>query len=76
MGIVNEEDEKLQLLKQESTKIYDVILKDLREINEHNASGRYPVSVLWNYKDDREATLPEAVDYVLSGYQRRKRKWV
>ena len=73
--IVNEEDEKLQNLKQEwGEGIYMVVISALKEINEYNPSGRYIVSELWNFKEERKAALKEVISYILKNIYTLKRK--
>ena len=56
--IINEEDEKLQKLKQEwGDEIYMAVTTSLKEINEYNPSGRYPVIELWNFKERKESHI-------------------
>ncbi|KAJ9689281.1 hypothetical protein PVL29_014788 [Vitis rotundifolia] len=75
LEIINEEDEKLQKLKQEwGDEIYMAVTTSLKEINEYNPSGRYTVFELWNFKEGRKATLKEVIQYILKNLKTLKRK--
>ncbi|KAE8697866.1 putative Aquaporin NIP1.1 [Hibiscus syriacus] len=63
--ILNEEDEKLKDLKDWGEEVYMEVETALKELNEYNASGRYIVSELLNFKEDRKATLKEVVAYIV-----------
>ncbi|XP_043812238.1 factor of DNA methylation 1 isoform X4 [Manihot esculenta] len=73
--IVDEEDEKLQNLKQEwGNDIYMAVITALKELNEYNPSGRYVVAELWNFKEQRKATLKEVIAYIVKNIKTLKRK--
>ncbi|GKD92665.1 factor of DNA methylation 1-like protein [Tanacetum coccineum] len=64
--VINDDDELLKGLKAEwGTGIYDGVVTAFMEMNEYNPSGRYVVNELWKFKDNRKATLNEAI----SGYK-------
>lgn len=73
--IINEDDEKLKDLKSEyGDEVYNAVTKALREINEYNPSGRYIVREIWNFKENRRATLQEGVAHLLKQWKPRKRR--
>ncbi|XP_062088202.1 factor of DNA methylation 3-like isoform X2 [Humulus lupulus] len=72
--VVDEEDEKLKTLKMGfSESVYNAIKTALTEMNEYNPSGRFIVQELWNFKEDRKASLKEVVEFMLHGWTPNKR---
>ncbi|WCJ18046.1 XH/XS domain-containing protein [Euphorbia peplus] len=60
--IIDEEDGELKDLKIEhGEKAYEAVKNALIEMKEYNDSGRYPVKELWNFDEDRRATLQEGI---------------
>ncbi|KAK9922865.1 hypothetical protein M0R45_031305 [Rubus argutus] len=54
--------EKLKKLKiQLGDEVYKKVTTALIKLNKYNDSGRYPVSDLWNFKEERNASLEEGV---------------
>ncbi|KAL4559877.1 hypothetical protein LXL04_032023 [Taraxacum kok-saghyz] len=73
--VVNEDDELLNKLKAEwGNGIFDAVVTAFKEMNEYNPSGRYVVNELWNFKDNRKATLKEVISYILKNLKSLKRK--
>lgn len=67
---VDPDNEKLQALRRElGDEVYQTVVTALEEIEEYNASGRYPVPVIWNYERKRRATLREVIAVLLDHIQ-------
>ncbi|KAF5203422.1 Factor of dna methylation [Thalictrum thalictroides] len=63
---INDDDDKLKQLKDSmGEQVYKAVCVALKEMNEYNSSGRYPVPELWNFKEDRKASLKEVIQYSL-----------
>ncbi|RHN76088.1 hypothetical protein MtrunA17_Chr2g0328231 [Medicago truncatula] len=68
--ILDGEDEKLKSLKDEfGDEVHDAVATALKELNECNPSGRYPIPELWNFREGRKATLKEGVSHLI-------RQWI
>ncbi|KAJ6799933.1 factor of DNA methylation 5-like [Iris pallida] len=73
--VLKENDEKLVALKEQlGEEVYNAVTTSLIEMNLYNPSGRYIVPELWNYKENRKATLKEVVQYILKQWKTQKRK--
>jgi hypothetical protein len=73
--ILDEEDEKLRSLKDEfGDEVHDAVATALKELNEYNPSGRYPIPELWNYKEGRKALLKEGVSLLLNKWKQLRPK--
>ncbi|XP_043702324.1 factor of DNA methylation 1-like [Telopea speciosissima] len=72
---VDDKDEKLKKLKEEwGDKVYNSVTTALLELNEYNASGRYVVPELWNFREGRKASLKEVIQHILNPLRTRKRQ--
>ncbi|GJS82089.1 factor of DNA methylation 1-like protein [Tanacetum coccineum] len=59
--VINEDDELLKGLKAEwGTGVFDAVVTACKEMNGYYP-GEYVVNELWNFKDNRKATLKEAI---------------
>jgi len=73
--ILDGEDEKLKSLKDEfGDEVHDAVATALKELNEYNPSGRYPVPELWNFKEGRKASLKEGVSHLIKQWKSNKGK--
>ncbi|VYS61534.1 unnamed protein product [Arabidopsis thaliana] len=73
--VIDDRDEKLRELKADlGDGPYNAVTKALLEINEYNPSGRYITTELWNFKEDKRATLEEGVTCLLDQWEKAKRK--
>lgn len=58
--IINEEDEKLAALKEDlGEEVMNTVATAFLEIEEYNASGRYPVNVAWDFLKKQRVTLKD-----------------
>ncbi|CAK8536085.1 unnamed protein product [Lathyrus sativus] len=73
--ILDETDEKLKSLRNElGNEVHDAVATALKELNEYNPSGRYPVPELWNFREGRKASLKEGVAYLMRQWKLAKQK--
>lgn len=71
---IDVEDEKLKEVKSElGEEVYEAVVKALKEMNEYNPSGRYPVPELWNKEENKRAKLKEGVEFILRKWRTMKR---
>ncbi|KAM5583638.1 factor of DNA methylation 1 [Rosa sericea] len=73
--IIDEEDEKLKKLKNEfGAEVHLAVSTALLELNEYNPSGRYALKELWNFNQDRRASLKEGILHLLKQLKLQKRR--
>ncbi|CAH9112612.1 unnamed protein product [Cuscuta epithymum] len=72
-ALINEEDEKLKDLKKNyGEEVCKAVTDAWLEVNEHNPSGRYIVTELWNYVQGRKANLREGIEVLLSLWKKKR----
>lgn len=73
--VIDEEDAKLKKLKNEfGGEVYLAVSTALLEVIEYNPRGRYAVEELWNFKQERSASLKEGILYLLKQLKLQKRR--
>ncbi|PKA56393.1 hypothetical protein AXF42_Ash014896 [Apostasia shenzhenica] len=73
--ILKEDDAKLASLRENwGDAAYKSVVTALLELNEYNPSGRYIIPELWNFKEDRKASIGEVIAYILQQWKTNKRK--
>ncbi|XP_058787484.1 protein INVOLVED IN DE NOVO 2-like [Vicia villosa] len=73
--IIDDADKKLNGLKRSVGKAaYNAVVAALTELNECNPSGQYVTSELWNYAEDRRATLQEGIQCLLDNSSNKREK--
>ena len=71
---MDEDDKTLQGLKEEwGDDIFMTAVNALKEVNEYNPSGMYPVPELWNLKENRKAELKEVIGLIVNRIKSHKR---
>lgn len=73
--MLKEDDELLQELHNEwGAEAYEAVTTALKEMQDYNPSGCYVVPELWNFKENRKATLKEVISCIFSQLKPLKRK--
>ncbi|CAH1418203.1 unnamed protein product [Lactuca virosa] len=73
--IINEEDGKMVILKSEcSDEQYRAVVTALVERNRYHKNGRDLMEEVWNYRENREITLIEGIDYLLKEWKIQKQR--
>ncbi|XP_050369273.1 factor of DNA methylation 4-like [Argentina anserina] len=73
--IIDDEDNRLKKLKEEfGAEVHLAVSTALLELNEYNPSGRYQVGELWNFRQDRRASLKEGISYALKQLKQQKKR--
>ena len=73
--IINEDDENIRTLKDEfGDEVFAAVTSALKELDEYNSSGRYPIPELWNFKEGRKASLKEGIAHLLRLWKAKRKK--
>jgi len=71
--VLDENDENLKRVWIDlGDDVYNAVKTALLEINEYNPSGRYVVPELWNFKENRKATMKEVILYLMKHWRNLK----
>lgn len=63
--IINEDDEFIKKLKQDlGAEVMQSVATAFFEIEEYNASGRYPMKVAWDYQKNERVLLKDLLLYL------------
>jgi hypothetical protein len=72
---IKRDDPKLQALQEElGEKVCKTVMDALLELEEHNASGRYPVAVPWDFKKNQKMVMKDLILYLKDLLDGRKGK--
>lgn len=64
--VIDEDDQRLKELKAEwELEVCKAVTVALMELNEYNPGGRYCVDEIWNFRENRRASLREGIEYVV-----------
>ncbi|KAM7250609.1 hypothetical protein ACFE04_022492 [Oxalis oulophora] len=75
--VINEDDPKLKQLREEwGDAVYNAVAIAMTEMNEYNASGRFAIPEIWNFQENRKATLSEVVDFIIQNPNPKRRRRV
>ncbi|BBM99577.1 hypothetical protein MPTK1_1g22140 [Marchantia polymorpha subsp. ruderalis] len=75
--VLDETNPDLLALKEElGEEVKQTVVTALEEIEEWNPSGRYPKAVVWNYEENRRATVSEIFKVLLAAAESSKKKTV
>lgn len=55
-------------------EVYGAVTTAFLEMNEYNASGRYAVPELWNFKEGRKASLKECASHIVKLWKQVKKR--
>ncbi|KAH9548187.1 hypothetical protein CY35_11G075900 [Sphagnum magellanicum] len=72
---IKRDDAKLQALQEElGEKVCKTVMDALLELEEYNASGRYPVAVPWDFKKNQKMVMKDLILYLKDLLDGRKGK--
>lgn len=73
--IVDVEDDTLKHLKEEyGEEAFNAVVTALSEMNYYRQSGGYTKLELWNFRENRKATLKEGIFQILRKWKKDKNK--